>query len=191
LLGHNAKRKKMVYVALLRGINVGGNKLVSMSDLRDLASQIGLANPRTYVQSGNLVFEADEPDGRNLEKRLEESVLSNCRTRCDVIVRSAEEWREVIEGNPFPREAEQDPGHLLVQFLKEPVDAQAIEALRSANPGREQIVASARHLYITYPDGIGDSKLAATLLNKHLPTPSTGRNWNTVLKLAPLTTPTT
>ncbi len=176
----------MNYVALLRGINVGRNKLVSMAELRDLAAGLGYRAPRTYVQSGNLVFGREGRTGAELEAELGAEIERRCSVRCEVIVRTAEEWDETIEGNPFPAEAKDAPSHLLVQFLKQPVKPEAIEALRAANPGRELIQAADRRLYITFPDGIGESKLAGTLLAKHIPVPSTGRNWNTILKIAAL-----
>jgi len=174
----------MNYIALLRGINVGGNKLVSMADLRELALGLGYLNPRTYVQSGNLVFGAEGRNHASLETELEKEIEAKCGVRNSVIIRSAPEWDRVIAANPFSKEAEEDPSHLLVQFLKTRVVTEEVEALKASNPGRERIVAGDRHLYITYPDGVGESKLAGSLIGKHIKSPSTGRNWNTVLKLA-------
>ena len=89
----------------------------------------------------------------------------------------------MVAGNPFPEEAERDPSHLLVIFLKEAPDRKDVMALQSAIKGREVVRAKGRHAYVVYPDGIGRSRLTSALIEKKLATRGTGRNWNTVLKL--------
>ena len=164
-----------VHIALLRGINVGGRKMLAMSGLRELAARLGLREPRTLLQSGNLVFRSGTPPAQ-LE-RLLEGELDNVA----VLVRTAEEWREVVARNPFPEEAERDPGRLVVMSLKVAADASAIVA-----PGREVVHGDGRHLYLYYPDGMGNSKLTGALIERKLGTLGTARNWNTVMKLAAL-----
>ena len=164
-------------IALLRGINVGGNKMVTMSDLREIAGRLGLRDARTLLQSGNLVFRSDKAPAQ-IEKVLEKELDA-----VDVFVRTAEEWAAAVARNPFPAEAKSDPGHLLVMFLKEARNASAVEA---AIVGREVVRADGRQLYLVYPDGVGTSKLTHTLIEKKLGTRGTARNWNTVLKLAAL-----
>ncbi len=174
------------YVALLRGINVGGHAKVAMSDLRDLLSGLGFVNPRTLLQSGNLVFEADGKTALELERSLEQEAARRLELRTDFLVRSAAEWAGVVDGNPFPDEAERDPGHLVVMFFKSAPDPAAVDALQAAITGREAIRAEGTHAYITYPDGIGRSRLTGTLVESRLGTRGTARNWNTVLKVAAL-----
>lgn len=89
--------------------------------------------------------------------------------------------------NPFPEEAERDPGHLVVMILKGAPAAHEVKALQDAIRGRELVRADGRAAYVVYPDGIGRSRLTTALLEKKLGTRGTGRNWNTVLKLAALT----
>ncbi|MFI5267588.1 MAG: DUF1697 domain-containing protein, partial [Chloroflexota bacterium] len=117
---------------------------------------------------------------------LLEEAAKRLDLRTDFFVRSVDEWAGVIAGNPFLDEAERDPSHLVVLFLKAAPDASAVEALRAAVVGPEVIRAERRQLYITYPEGIGRSKLTNTLIERKLGTRGTGRNWNTVLKLKEL-----
>ena len=101
-------------------------------------------------------------------------------------VRTAEEWKEVIADNPFPKEAQRDPGHLVALFLKGTADTEHVKALQVAIKGREIVRGEGRQAYIFYPDGIGRSRLTPTLIEKKLATRATGRNWNTVLKIGAL-----
>jgi uncharacterized protein (DUF1697 family) len=117
---------------------------------------------------------------------LEEETAERLNVAADYIVRSAKEWRKVVARNPFPEEAKNDPGHLVVMFLKSSPPAAKVEAVRAAIKGRETIHGDGKQLYITYPDGIGRSKLTGALVEQKLGVRGTARNWNTVRKLAAL-----
>jgi uncharacterized protein (DUF1697 family) len=173
-----------MHVALLRGINVGGRNLVAMSDLRDLFGSLELAGAQSLLQSGNLVFWSDGRKAAELEQLLESETKKRLDVSVDYFVRSAKEWAAIVAGNPFPKEAQRDPGHLVVMFLKKAPTATAVKALHAANKGPEIVRALGRQLYIVYPIGIGRSKLTGTLIERTLDTRGTARNWNTVLKLA-------
>jgi uncharacterized protein (DUF1697 family) len=174
------------HIALLRGVNVGGNKKVAMSDLRDLLTQLGFDDPRTLLQSGNVVFRSDALTSSDLERLLDAEAEKRLGLKTEFFIRTPEEWKEVIANNPFPEEAERDPSHLVVMFLRKAPDARDVEALQAAITGREIVRAAGRQAYIVYPDGIGDSRLTITVIEKRLGTRGTGRNWNTVLKLGAL-----
>jgi uncharacterized protein (DUF1697 family) len=174
------------YVALLRAVNVGGRNLIGMSDLRELAVQLRLDDPRTLVQSGNLVFATSARPTADLERLLEAEAASRLGLQTDFVVRSAAEWRAIIERNPFPVQAKNDPGHLLVMVFKQAPKAADVKTLRAAIAGRELIEARGAHGYLVYPDGVGRSRLTTGLIEKTLGTRGTGRNWNTVTKLAAL-----
>jgi uncharacterized protein (DUF1697 family) len=146
-----------IHVALLRGINVGGNKVVAMADLRDLLAHLGFAGGRSLLQSGNLLFESDGRTGAQLERLLETEAARRFALQTDFFVRTAREWKAIVAHNPFPDEAERDPGHLVAMCLKDAPEASRVKALQAA---------------ITGPETLG--------------TRGTGRNWNTVLKLAGL-----
>jgi len=172
------------YVGLLRAVNLAGHNAVSMSALRDLAAGLGLQDARTLLQSGNLVFRSTVSAAAKIERLLEDGAASRLGVSTDFFVRSAAEWAQVIAANPFPAEAKRDPGRLVVVVLKSAPERAAVAALRKAIAGREQVRAKGREAFITYPDGQGRSKLTTALIERHLGTRGTARNWNTVLKLA-------
>jgi uncharacterized protein (DUF1697 family) len=170
------------HIALLRAVNVGGRGL-KMGDLVSFARDLGLENPRTLLQSGNLVFESPDRADAALETRLEAAAEPRFGFQTDFMVRSAAEWRALIAANPFPKAAHDDPSHLLVMPLKAAPADGALEALRAAIKGPEQVAIVGRNAYLVYPDGIGRSKLTITVIEKKLGVRGTARNWNTVLKL--------
>jgi len=171
------------FIALLRGINVAGYRMVSMADLRAFLAELGFENARSLLQSGNLVFEA-RGSSAAMERRLEREAAARLGLETDFIVRDSREWGRVVSRNPFTQMAADDPGHLVVVFLKEAPADTDVEALRAAISGPESIVAEGRELYVTYPGGIGRSRLTGTMIEKALRTRGTARNWNTVLKIA-------
>jgi len=175
-----------VYLALLRGINVGGHATVAMTDLRGLLADLGFADVRSLLQTGNLVFRGEQSAAAEIERRLELEAARRLDLHTDFMVRSAEELTGVIDDNPFPDLAAHDPAHLVVMFLKHAPGDAAVAALRAAITGRETVSSGGRHAYISYPDGIGRSRLTNTLIEAKLGTRGTGRNWNTVRKLAAL-----
>lgn len=161
----------MTYVALLRGVNVGGHKKLKMEDLRRTFESLGYTNVRTVLQSGNVIFDA-KAKPRDLE-----SVLGT-----PVVLRTQAEIRRVIADNPFPDEAENDPGRLLVVFLSAPLPSDAV--LRATALPSEKFVVKGKEIYIYFAHGAGRSKLAESLTEKKLGVVPTARNWNTVQKLA-------
>jgi uncharacterized protein (DUF1697 family) len=173
----------MRYVALLRGVNVGGHRKVPMANLRTFAAELGLDRPATLLQSGNLVFGTRRRSTGEIEQWLEREAEKRLGLRTDFLVRSAQEWEAVVDANPFTTAARRDPSHLVVMFLKGAFARQAIEGIRAANPGPEIIHPEKRELYISFPQGMGTSKLPALMTKARLGTTATGRNWNTVVKL--------
>jgi uncharacterized protein (DUF1697 family) len=171
------------HIALLRAVNLAGKNSVSMADLRALAEKLGFQKVQSLLQSGNLVF-ASGPTGKRLESTLEAETSKKLGLKTDFFVRSAAEWQALIAANPFPAEAKKDPSHLVLLCLKEVPAAGALADLRAAIKGREHVEVDGRQAYAVYPDGIGRSKLTMLLIEKKLGTRGTGRNWNTVLKLA-------
>jgi len=173
------------YVALLRGINVGGNKMIAMAELRAALTKAGFSNVRTLLQSGNVVLDAGASSPAKLESQLEAEVKKRFSLEVEFHVRSPAEWAAVIEANPFAAEAKADPSHLLVTFYKTPLDKAKVKAAQAAIVGPERLHAEGRHLYMVFPEGIGRSK-ATIVVGKVLGPSGTARNWNTVQKLAAL-----
>ena len=176
----------IVHVALLRAVNVGGRNRVAMADLLALLAALGFAGGRSLLQSGNLVFQGDGRSSAELEQLLEDETAARLGLRTDYLVRRAEQWEQLVVRNPFPAEAARDPGHLLVMLLKEAPAAADVAELQAAIQGPERVHADGTQLYAIYPTGIGRSKLTTSLIEDKLGTRGTGRNWNTVLKLAEL-----
>ncbi len=162
------------HVALLRAVNLGPHNKVSMADLKTLFADLGFANPRTLLQSGNVVFDG-KVTGAKLEKQLEDAARKTLGLDTDFIVRTEKEWDEIIKDNPFPKEAKDDPAHLVLMACKDkpPKD------IKITGAKRERVEVVGKNIYIVYPDGIGVSRLKIGAVG-------TGRNWNTVLKLASL-----
>jgi uncharacterized protein (DUF1697 family) len=171
------------FIGLLRAVNLAAHNRIGMSDLRALLTALGLQDPQTLLQSGNVVFRADARTPAQLEQLIEDAAARRLGLRTDVFVRTHTEWKAMIAANPFGAEAKRDPSHLLVLALKQPVDRKTIAALQQAIVGREVVQARGRHAYAVYPDGIGRSRLTSALIERALGTRATGRTWNTVLKL--------
>ena len=169
------------YVALLRGVNVGQN-LLKMERLRELCASAGMKNARTYVQSGNVVFEAEGPAAKWCAA-LEKKLAGETRLPVSVMVRTAAEMKNVLAGNPFAKEKGIDFARLGVVFLQEAPSKAALAAMNAMKPkiGKERFCVAGREIYIHCPDGFGSSKLY--LLDKTLAQRTTTRNWNTVKKL--------
>lgn len=174
------------FVALLRAVNLGPHNKIAMSELKSLAEGCGFGGPRTLLQSGNLVFEAKAKSSAALERALEGALAEQLSLETPVVVRSAAEWRAAIDQNPFPKEARADPSHLVMLPLKAKPAKGALAALTSALVGRERVELVGQQLYAVYPDGIGVSKLTIAVIEKKLGVTGTGRNWNTVQKIAAL-----
>lgn len=170
-------------------MNVGGRAL-PMQQLRELLSDLKYVEPTTLLQSGNVVFGfapgAAAEKAEQIEARIEAHLLKRLSLQSDVFVRSPDEWDAIVAKNPFPREAESDPAHLVLMTLRAAPEKAALKALQAAIKGREVIDAVERQLYLVYPDGIGTSKLTGAIIERTLGTRGTARNWNTVRKLAAL-----
>ena len=172
------------YIGLLRAVNLAGHNAIGMTDLRELLTSLGMQEVRTLLQSGNVIFRSEIRATARLERLLEDESAKRLDLKTDYFVRTANEWRAMIAANPFVDEATRDPGHLLAVVLKKAPGRQAVAALQRAIVGREIVRATDRCAYIVYPDGIGRSRLTSAIIEKHLDTRGTGRNWNTVLRLA-------
>jgi uncharacterized protein (DUF1697 family) len=174
----------MRYAAFLRAVNVAGNPL-SMAALRSLFESLDFDSPQTLLQSGNIVFAARKgAKPSDLETLLERETMQRLRVQTQYFIRTAQELDRLIQGNPFPREARNDPGRLVVVLLKNAAAVKNVTALEERITGPEVVKAAGRHLYITYPDGQGRSKLTNSVIERMLDTRGTARNWNTIVKMA-------
>ncbi len=163
------------YIALLRAINVGGTGKLPMAELRSLCADLGFADVRTYIQSGNVVF-ATRRSAAAAKAALEQALAARLGKPSAVIMRTLEELVAVEAANPFPDAA---PAQLLVLFLDAPPDAALLKTVKI--PGRERLKLLGRELYLHFPDGMGPSKLRIPYADI-----GTGRNLNTVRALIAL-----
>jgi uncharacterized protein (DUF1697 family) len=163
----------MTKVALLRAINAGIT--LPMSELREIAAELGLANPRTYIASGNLLFESDRP-GAEVKALLEARLTEHTGKPVTLTIRTPQELAAVAAANPFP----EAPGNrVYVTFLEAPPPDSVLTDHKHRGP--EQIILGKREIYVHYPDGMGRSRLLIPAAAA-----GTARNMNTVAKLVEL-----
>jgi uncharacterized protein (DUF1697 family) len=168
-------------IALLRAVNVGGRKL-PMAELRALCGELGWEKVETYIQSGNLVFSA-AGKAEALEAELERAIRDRFALDVPVVVRTAAQWARYAKANPFPRAAEEAPNRLQLLVSKRPPHQDAAERLMERAQGGEAVKAAGGAMWFHFAEGVASSKLTPTLIDKACGSPSTGRNWRTVVKL--------
>jgi uncharacterized protein (DUF1697 family) len=174
------------FIGVLRAINLGSHNKIAMSDLRAMLEKIGFEDPKTLILSGNVVFKSSTSSASKVEQMLEAASTKHLGVTTDYFVRSAKEWQAIIDANPFPKEAKNDPARLVMMCLRDAPSSDQVKALQAAIKGREIVRASGRQAYFVYPDGQGRSRLTIQVIEKALGTRGTARNWNTVLKLGEL-----
>ena len=170
-------------IAFLRGINVGGRNKVAMADLRRLCEELGLRDVRTYVQSGNVVFDTDGPAPELVAPALRRRIEDELGVAAAVVVRTAGELAQVVAENPFTPAAEAEPTSVHVAFLSaEPVDPSVLE-VDPEEYAPERVAPGDRVRYLLLPGGIGRSRLATDLARRRTGVEMTVRNWRTVTRL--------
>ena len=169
------------YIALFRGINVGGSNVLPMRDLVAQLENLGSQNVKTYIQSGNAVFQNEEEDASLLSNKIMAAIKKSHGFEPHVLLLMPAEIARAVASNPFP-EAEAEPKTLHVYFLASMPKNLDLGALDSIKSDRERFALKDRVFYLHAPEGIGRSKLAANT-EKLLGVAITGRNWRTVRKV--------
>ncbi len=172
-----------VVISMLRGVNVGGHHKIKMDELRALYVSLKLDDPRTVLQSGNIVFRGKEKNLPALAKKIKAAIERTFGFAPEVILRSPKELRGAIAASPFPASRGLEPGKVQVTFLDGSPGPDAGATLESLKHHPEELHLVGRELYIYFPNGAGQSKLPWPSVEKLLKTPGTARNWNTVNKL--------
>lgn len=172
----------MVYVALLRGINVGGKTRIAMAALRDTCASVGCEDVVTYIQSGNVVLRSSLTADK-LRAALEAAIGDEFGFSPAVMIRTGEEMAAVVDRNPY---AEADEKHVHVGFLHAAPAGSVKKCLATIDSGPEQLRAVGRDLYLHLPNGMGRAALPVQMERCLRPTPVTVRNWRTVTKLVAL-----
>lgn len=173
----------LVQIAMLRGVNVGGHNKIKMDDLRTLCESLKFEDPRTYVQSGNVIFRTKEKNSPALARKIQNAIERKFGFRPAVILRTTDELRSAIAANPFAASRKLEPGKILVTFLSDEPGSDASVTLLGLKNYPEEIHLKGRELYIYFPDGAGKSKLPWSQVEKLLKTTGTARNWNSVVKM--------
>lgn len=170
-----------IYIALFRGINVGGRHILPMKELVAVLENLGCRNVKTYIQSGNAVFESKENNTSQLSKKISAEIKKSRGFEPHVLLLRLEEMEKAITNNPFP-DGEKDPKALHVGFLTSTPKTPDLRALEGLKANGEQFQLTDTIFYLYAPEGIGRSKLAAST-EKLLGVPLTDRNWRTVRKI--------
>lgn len=174
---------KLTYIALVRGINVGGRKIIKMDQLRESFKAMGLEKVKTYVQSGNVIFKASGKSAEILSREIQERILRDFGFSVSVIVVSPEEMNRAIKGNPFLRKKGIDASKLHVTFLSQAPERSALKALEAVPAKPDEFRHSEKAIYLHCPNGYGKTKLSNNTLERVLSVRATTRNWRTVNKL--------
>jgi uncharacterized protein (DUF1697 family) len=175
----------MRYIAFLRGINVSGQKLIKMEALREYFQLPGFKNIVTYIQSGNVLFDTNAKDEEALRKKIEKQLQAKTGHQVTVVLRTVDEMREVISGNPFKNVAPDDSRKLYITFLSQIPDRSLHSALDTYAGEGEEFHINGREVYIL-TGGYADTKFSNTFIEKKLRVAATTRNWATVNKVIEL-----
>ncbi len=174
------------YISMLRGINVSGQKKIKMDALRTLYAALHFKNVKSYIQSGNVIFESDELDTSRLAKQIGAQIEQTFGFLVPIMIRTPEQFQNLLENNPFLGEKTEDIRQLYVTFLDEASPIGALDALVKFATKSEEFHLRGKEIYLFYPNGAGRSKLSNNLIERKLGVTATTRNWRTVSKLADL-----
>ncbi len=167
------------YIAMLRGVNVTGHNSIKMEQLRGLCNRLGFQKAETYVQSGNIVFQAKMENPAVLSKRIGESILDSFGIETPVIIRTSNEVENVVANNPFLKEKDVDSSKLHVTFLSERAQKNSLKRLEELATSQDRFYAASREIYLYCPGGYGRTKLSNNAIEKALSVTATTRNWKT------------
>jgi uncharacterized protein (DUF1697 family) len=170
------------WIALLRGVNVGGHNKVAMAELRALCASLGWEDPATYIQSGNVVFRASG-SANVLAPELEAGLRRRFDLDVPVILKRVDDLERVVASNPFLEGGDADPSRLHVGFMARAPEPDVLAAIPDQPAGREELRVAGAHVFLHYPDGVGRSKLTTAWLDRAMGTPVTVRSWRTVNRL--------
>jgi len=168
---------------MLRGINVGGQKKIKMAELKELYESLDLVNVKTYIQSGNVIFDSAEQDAAKLVELIEAEIERIFGYAVSVFIRDSQDFQRIIDNNPFLDEREEDPAKLHVTFLYNPPDEANLSNLAVPSNETGEFIIGDREIFLFCPDGYGRTKLSNNFFERKLAVPATTRNWKTVITL--------
>jgi len=173
-----------VYISLLRGINVGPQKTVKMEELADLYESLGMEHVRTYLRSGNVLFDSRDPEPEKLAATLEEQIIRTLGFPVKVIIRTAADLRQIIINNPFLHGDPKDPHTLHVTFLSDLPSKVLRDEVNAITDDVDSFAIRGQEVYLYCPNGYGRTRVSNTFFERKLGLAATTRNWKTVMALA-------
>ncbi len=172
----------MKYIALLRGINVGGHNKIKMDELREMFSSLGYKDVKSYINSGNIIFSARKTNRKKLVEKLEKAIEKTFNLQITVAIRESAEIAALVKGNPFKNKLSEDKT-LFVAFLSNELSPEQKELLLAGESEFEEFAFSNSDVFCLTKKGFLDGLLGEKFIDNKLKTPTTVRNWNTVNKL--------
>lgn len=166
-----------VFLSILRGINVSGQKLIKMPDLKALYEELGFKNISTYIQSGNVIFENNT--SKSLSERIDKKIFEKYKFNVPVIIRNVQEMQEIVNENLFLKEKNIEHGKLHITFLEKEPPAQHLNKIKDMNYAPDRFYISGKTIYLYCPNGYGRTKLTNTFFENKLKVTATTRNWKT------------
>ncbi len=171
------------YISLLRGINVSGQKKIRMEELKKLYESLDFTQVKTYIQSGNVIFESPDSDTSELVNRIETKIKQIFGFSVRVIIRTKNEFQHIINNNPFCGIRQEEITKLHVTFLSDTPAASTLNAIGEFENESDEWIIAGKDIYLFCPNGYGRTKLTNNFFEKKLNLSATTRNWNTVNKL--------
>ena len=176
----------ITYTALLRGINVSGHRMIKMEELKKVLGELNYTNIRTYIQSGNIIFEAPKTGSASLEKQIAEKILRHFGFPVPVVIRSRPELDVIHKNNPFLGKRNEPIDKLHVTFFPEQPDPELVKKIEDHLFLPDEFVVSGKEIYLLCPNGYGRTKLTNLFFENKLKLTATTRNWNTIEMLIKL-----
>jgi uncharacterized protein (DUF1697 family) len=173
----------VTYVALLRGINVSGNKNIRMQELITIFKSLGFKDVKTYVQSGNVIFNSTKKNKNELRSIILEKIEHVFGFPITVLLRTLHELQRIIAINPFLKDKNVDTGKLHITFLSDTPSESALNQVKEMHDKQDEFVISAQEIYLHCPKGYGRTRFSNNYFEKKLGVTATTRNWKTVIQL--------
>lgn len=168
------------YIALLRGINVSGQKLIKMADLRSHLAELKFNNIQTYIQSGNIILRSEGKSAQEIETLIHEKIKEKYGFEVPTLVKTPQDFIDVLERNPFKEEEKTDPKRIYITFLSNSPEPSGTDDLNKVDYSPEQYVINGNIVFFFSPNGYGNAKMNNNLFEKQLKVNATTRNWKTV-----------
>jgi len=170
----------MSFISILRGINVSGKNILKMDALKQMLSTLKMENVRTYIQSGNIVFDYPKTDTAAISEMLRSNINKHFGLDIPVITLQKDEWEQIILANPFAKDKSKNLDFLHVSFLSETPHPDYIELLKKVDANADECIVIGKAAYLYCPGGYGKTKLSNNFLEKKFKVATTTRNWKTV-----------